>query len=82
MFGADNCRASVPQPGTQFGIAGGLAWGTAYRTAHLAPAGLEIFHYTLFKMYLNPALPKNYAESFFLATFFGVCVFFKESFLI
>lgn len=49
MFGADNCKASVLQPGTQLGIAGGLAKGSAYRTAHLAPAGVKIFHYTRFQ---------------------------------
>lgn len=50
MFGADNCRASVVHPGTQLAIAGGLAPRSAYRSAHLAPAGVENFHYTLFKM--------------------------------
>ena len=50
MFGTDNCRASVAYPGTSLGIAGGLAQGTAYPTPHLAPAGVENFHYTLFKM--------------------------------
>lgn len=65
MFGADNCRASVPQSGTQLGVAGGLAPGPAYPTAHLAPAGVEIFHRILFKMDLRAALPGAGAEKCF-----------------
>ncbi len=62
MFGADNCRAGLPQPGTQL-VAGGLASGTAYQTTHLAHGGIRLFHYTRFKMYPNTALPKYCANS-------------------
>lgn len=81
MFGADNCRASVPQPAAQFRIAGGLAQGSAYQTAHLATAALKIFHYTLFKMDPNTQHCQKTVGSIFLVTLFEVR-FFKELFFL
>ena len=61
------------------GIAGGLASGSAHRAAHLAPAGVKIFHYTPFsKMDPNTCTAKNLIvlKAFFLVTLFGVLFFF------
>lgn len=75
MFGADNCRASVPQPGTQLGLQ--VGWRRE------VPIKLHIWLLQLSKSFITPfskwtqthSIAKKTVESIFLVSLFEVPFF-------